>query len=454
MPHEEAAVVGEKVVASLRSAFQHDGRLKLMAELVCRAALVVVRDIGIEEGLCGIEGDVDAELGGMSNGTGRVVINVCGIIEVARIEGIAASDKVGRTCFLAVGYRLADAEEVLLPDREAVQTFDGFGNSGRIGCLEDGCPDVHHRVPALHDKSGIGCGTKELPIVRIGMAGSVEVAVHLAAFDVYLYLRPFADSLGHGLRICRVEDEVKLVCLTVKEVDTFRQLLSRLGSSEHLIDAAACDVERCVRWNIVIYEDIERFAFTLDIDAGWIAHIGGTACPQLVVPVFGIAVGIVRVDAELLFVGSPARVLHFQRNGCHVVGHTCLGKGSGELFVAHCLVFGLELRTGIVLEEGVAQLVHLVIIIRLHRIIVGQCAVDGAIVFHPTGFLVVGQCLFIDIDRGLRREEIRRDGWRRERLDVGFADAGAIEGAFAELVHLSADDDGRQRIAIGKGIFA
>ena len=55
MPHMEPAIVREEVVGALCETTQHDRELKLMPKLMCRAVLVIIRGVRIEEGLAGIE---------------------------------------------------------------------------------------------------------------------------------------------------------------------------------------------------------------------------------------------------------------------------------------------------------------------------------------------------------------------------------------------------------------
>ena len=141
--HEEAANVGEEVVAALGDTLQHERRLKLVTELVGNTSLVVTvnrRAVGIQEGLGSSLGEMDAELVGVGEGTRRVVVDECGIVEIARIEGVAASQKPGRSCLLAIGHRLADAGDVLFPDRQAVRALDRLGDFARVPLPEDGCP--------------------------------------------------------------------------------------------------------------------------------------------------------------------------------------------------------------------------------------------------------------------------------------------------------------------------
>ena len=135
--HEPTIHIGKEVVAAFGKALQHNGELMLMSELVRSTSFIVIRDIGIQESLRGVERNVDAELVCMSYRTWRIVIHIRGIVEIAGIESIAATQIPRCSGFLTICHRLVDAEEVVLPNRKAVQTCNCFVDFVRIGFLQD-----------------------------------------------------------------------------------------------------------------------------------------------------------------------------------------------------------------------------------------------------------------------------------------------------------------------------
>ena len=74
---------------------------------------------------------------GMGNGTWRIVIHVCRVVEIARIESVATCEIEGSACFLSVSHSLSQAGEVLLPYRKAVEAFHGLGDFAWVRLLED-----------------------------------------------------------------------------------------------------------------------------------------------------------------------------------------------------------------------------------------------------------------------------------------------------------------------------
>ena len=65
----KTTIVGEEVVGTLGEAYQQDRELKLMSKLMRCSILVIIRHIRVQEGFCCVEGDMNAILGGMGNGT-------------------------------------------------------------------------------------------------------------------------------------------------------------------------------------------------------------------------------------------------------------------------------------------------------------------------------------------------------------------------------------------------
>ena len=135
--HEPTIHIGKEVVTSFGKALQHNGELMLMSELVRSTSFVVIRDIRIQESLRGVERNMNAELVCMSYRTWRIVIHIRGIVEVAGIESISATQIPRGSGFLTICHRLVDAEEVVLPNRKAVQTCNCFVDFVRIGFLQD-----------------------------------------------------------------------------------------------------------------------------------------------------------------------------------------------------------------------------------------------------------------------------------------------------------------------------
>ena len=268
-----------------------------------------------------------------------------------------------------------------------------------------------------------------------------------------LHLWPLAEGLGHRLCVGCIEDVVERILRSFYDIEALLQPCACLGIGDKLVLHTACEVQSGVAGHVSIHEDINLVTIVLGIDAGRVAHVGAARGHHLVVPVVGIAVGLVAVDAEVLLVGCPRFVLHLQGNLRHVGGHTDFVEGCCQFLVAHSLILGLQLCAGGILEEFAALSPCDGIGVCLQRIGVLQTAIDGAIVF-PTGSLIVSKHIRIDIDFGARREQIGGHNGRRGGLHVCSLHARAVEHALIQRGHLPADDNRLQRTAIGEGITA
>ena len=296
-------------------------------------------------------------------------------------------------------------------------------------------------------------GIAQSPVLGIAVAADVIVTVHQASLDVNLDGRPLVERLLHILRVGRVDDIVEGILCAVDYIESLHEFRAGLGVRDKLILHASREVESGVAWYIRVHEDVNLVAVVLGINARRIAHVRASARHHLVVPIVRIAICLVIVDAEVLLVSCPACVLDFQRNVSHVLRHADFGESGCQFIVAHRLIVGLQLRAGGVLEEVGAQRPCYVVGVLLLRISVLQAAINRAVTV-PAGRFVISQSLGIDVNLGVRREEVSRRAGRRDGFHVGSLDVGTVEDALVQLSHLLADDDSLERATVGEGVAA
>ena len=296
-----------------------------------------------------------------------------------------------------------------------------------------------------------GCPEQGL-IVAVAVAREVVVAVYRAALDVNPDLWPLAEGLGLRLGVGRIKNIVEGTGLTIDDVQTSGKLLARPGTRHQIVLGTTGDIEGGIRGHIVIDKDIERLG-CLDIDARGVSHVGAAGGAEQIIPVAGIAIGRIVVDAEVLLVGCPAAVLQLQGNGGHEVGHTGSGECGGEFVVRHSLVFAPQASAGGILEEGVAQFVHPPAPVVLQRIEVFQASHESA-VLGPGGLLVFLERHGIDTQRGFRGEDVGAEGRGREGLQIDQRDGRIVEGTLLDVGHMAADEHRGEGGTVGKGAVA
>ena len=385
---EVAAVVGEEVVGGLCAALEVDGSLVVVAVLVACAPLV---HIGIE-GVEAVADTVEAVVGhavGCGVGIARIAAFTLdgenGVIVIEGIDSLAAREVVGGAGALAGGYGFRVAHEILLPHGDAVVPGNALVHRCGEHGLERRLLEMDQGVAAAKGEARQGGRLQQRLVVGVAVAGDVIVAVHLAALDMDLDVGPLAERLGHGLGVGDIEDVVERILPAGDDVEAFHQPLSRLGTGDELVLDASCGVQRGVGGYVAVNEDIELVAIFLSVDTRWVAHVGAAGTHHLVVPIAGIAISLIAVDAEVLLVGGPGAVLDLEGNGRHEIGQTRIFHGGGQRLVAHGLILGLQLRAGSILEIGAAEPVDDI----------------GRVLFLGIGFLEVAHEVILLPVRGL-----------------------------------------------------
>ena len=370
-PIKVANEVREDVVRRLGAPLHVDSPLVVVAAFVTCAPVVHV-------GIQSIEAILDAVNAVIARPVRRGISIACILwltlnseVRVVVVEGIDcfAARQIPRiACLLAGCHSLGHTHQILLPYSNAVEPadalVDGVGEDG----LEGSRLEVEEGMFAANSEATKRRSIAKGFVLGIAVTADVVVAIHLAALDMYLDVGPFAKGLGHALRVGYIYNIVEGVLRAVDDVEAFRQFGSRLGIRDKLVIHAASQVERCTARHIIIYEDIYFVAIVLGIDACRVAHIGAAAAHHLVVPVVGVAIGLVVVDAEILLIVCPRLVLHLDGNADHKIRHADSSEGCRQFLVAHRLVFGLQLGAGSILEEVAAQHPHHFVGVELHGI--------------------------------------------------------------------------------------
>ena len=168
-----------------------------------------------------------------------------------------------------------------------------------------------------------GFGKNSL-VVAITLASHIVVTIHDSAFDVNLHLGPFVEGFGHRLRVGSINNVEESTFPAIHHIQTLLEHLTLSGTRNKVVACTTGHIECCSRRNILIHKDIERVV-VLRIDAGRIAHIRASGCPQLTVPIACVAIGFVVVDAEILLVSSPTFVLQLEGYGNHIRRHSSFG---------------------------------------------------------------------------------------------------------------------------------
>ena len=385
-----ANVVREKIVRHLGASLQVDGPLIVVPAFVRRTPVVHVRTAHVE----GVSDAVHRVIGRAMRGrvgiAGIALHALDGEVRVVVIDGedafAAREERVGMGT-PSRSHRLAESHQFLLPDREAVKPADALVDGTRPDGLISRRLEVEERLAAAYGEALMRGRLEQGLIVLVAVARDVVITVHSSALDVNLDGGPLAERLRHGLCVGRIYNIVEGVFLPVHDIQAASELLARLGCSHQIVPHTAGDVESGIIRYIGIHEDIER-AEIGSPDARGIAHVRATSAQQFVVPVGGIAICRVLVNAEVLFVGRPRRVFQFHSYLGHVGGHASGSHGLREFLIRHTLVFGPQAGACRILKVGVAQRVHHGARILFHRVERLQPAHDGAVA-GPAGLLVI-----------------------------------------------------------------
>ena len=230
------------------------------------------------------------------------------VVVVLRKDALATRKAIGGGSPLSHSHRLTEAHQLLLPYREAIKPADALVNRCGPHLAVGGGLEVEERLSTTHGEALVsGCPEQGL-IVAVAVAREVVVAVYRAALDVNPDLWPLAEGLGLRLGVGRIYNIVEGTGLTIDDVQTSGKLLARPGTRHQIVLGTTGDIEGGIRGHIVIDKDIERSGI-LGIDARGISHVGAAGGAEQIIPVAGIAIGGIVVDAEVLLVGCPAAVL-------------------------------------------------------------------------------------------------------------------------------------------------
>ena len=283
------------------------------------------------------------------------------------------------------------------------------------------------------------------------MAGHIVVAVDHTALDMDFNIGPFVQLFRLRPGVGRVEHVVERIFRALHNVETLREFHTAFSTRNKAVALAPLKVEGRIVRDISTDKHIEQTA--IGIDARWISHIRAARSIQFFVPVVGIAVSLIVVDAEIFLIRRPVFVFHLQGNGNQGIGHTGRLHLGRQLAIVHSRVRTFQLGTGIV-----GKIVFKLFPNGKNRIDIER--IDGfeftsnSAELRPVGIQKIRHHVSIDIDNGFRGKEVAGNRRHRRRLHIRHLDRRAVESALCEVGHPAADNDGIERLAIGEGIEA